>query len=299
MVVQSGGCASEDGPSPNRPSISLNGVVFAVTDITYDTQNYGGGNVAVTKYCSFQKGLQYEIFPKISYPLTTEYVKDSSSVDKDVTLNKMLSTFKFTPPSKVAVSGMQQYTDSNFGFSFWYPSSWQVTQARVQNQNKYPGGTISNQLNVSNGKNLVTIEEFSSPAFSITDSTGVGACPVCVPIHYYFDASLHTWMVEYPNGTESGIQKAGVSAPADVSVNTMGGLHMLAGSHRFRANTIIPLSARNFVVVTVDGEIATGTSDPQALARTILALDPKVAMPWSAVLQIQTIKSEADVYKAL
>jgi hypothetical protein len=71
------------------------------------------------------------------------------------------------------------YTDSSFGFSFWYPNGWQVTQITVQNPNKYPGGTILKQLNVTNGQRVITIEEFTSPTFSITDSTGVGACPVC------------------------------------------------------------------------------------------------------------------------
>jgi hypothetical protein len=198
---------------------------------------------------------------------------------------------------QIAVAGMQQYTDSGFGFSFWYPSGWTVIQSSVQNQNKYLGGTVTKQFTVSEGSNVITIEEFYSPTFSITDSTGVGACPVCVTTHYYFDRGQHTWMVIYPDGTSSGLVAPGVPVPANVSFNTMGGLHMLAGSLRFGANTIIPLSASNFVIVSVNGKIATESNDPQALAKTIVALDPSVATPVNSVQQTQVIQAEAAAYR--
>ncbi len=76
----------------------------------------------------------------------------------------------------------------------------------------------------------------------------------------------------------------------------MGGLHMFAGSDRFGANVIIPLTTSNFLVVTVDGGIATESSDPQALAKTIVALDTSVAMPVSALEQAQTVGAEAKAY---
>ena len=201
--------------------------------------------------------------------------------------------------SQVAVNGMQEYTDSGFGFSFWYPENWTVASALVQNPNKYPGGVIMKQINITSGSRLITVEEFSSPTFSITDSTGVGACPVCSTTKYYFDTDNHTWMVVYPNGASSGNPAAAVPAPADVSENTMGGLHMLAGSQRFGANVIIPLSAQNFAVVTVDGAIATGDSDAQALAKTIVASNPAVATPVSTSQQVQIIQEEENAYSSI
>ncbi len=200
---------------------------------------------------------------------------------------------------QIAVAGMSQYTDQEFGFSFWYPNWLQVTEAPVMNQNKYPGGTVLKQLNVTDGHENITIEEFVSPTDSITDSTGVGACPVCNTTNYYFNPSLHTWMVMYPNGTDSGITPAGVSVAANVSNNTMGGLHMLAGSMRFGANTIIPLSAKDFLIVSVDATIATGSGDSQALAKTIVATDPSVATPVSQLKQTQTIQAELAAYSGL
>lgn len=193
---------------------------------------------------------------------------------------------------------MSEYTDTGFGFSFWYPSNWQIAQVPVGNPAKYAGGTVSKQFNITNGQRVITVEEFTSSTFTISDNTGVGACPVCVVTKYYFDRSLHTWMVQYPNGTTTG-KPAGTIEAANVSNNTMGGLHMLAGSQRFGANVIIPLSAENFVIVTVDGAIATESSDPQALAKTVVALDPSVATPVSVAEQKTAIQNELSTYAGL
>lgn len=196
-------------------------------------------------------------------------------------------------------SAMSKYSDSGFGFSFWYPSGWHVAKDAVDNSTKYPGGTVTNQITVANGQRVITIEEFTSFGSTITDSTGVGACPVCSTVRYYFDFNQHTWMAVYPDGVSSGRIAPGVPIAANVSTNTMGGLHMLAGSQRFGANVIIPLSAQNFLIVTVDGAIATESSDAQALAKTILALDPSVATPVSQAQQNQTIRAESAAYSNL
>jgi hypothetical protein len=79
----------------------------------------------------------------------------------------------------------------------------------------------------------------------------------------------------------------------------MGGLHMLAGSMRFGGNVIIPLSAQNFVVVSVDGAIATESDDDQALAKTIVAADSSVATPVNADQQVQIIQAEKKAYLSL
>jgi hypothetical protein len=197
------------------------------------------------------------------------------------------------------VPGMLEYSDPSFGFSFWYPDGWQVISTPVQEPNKYPGGTIVKELDVENGMRQITLEEFTSPSSSITDSTGVGACPVCSTTNYYFNSANRTWMVVYPNGSNAGTPAPGVPSRANISTNTIGGLYMLAGSQRFGANVIVPLSPKNFVVVTVDGAIATGSNDAQALAKTIVASDPAAGTPVSAAVQVQTIGAETTAYANL
>ena len=114
----------------------------------------------------------------------------------------------------------QQYTDSSFGFSFWYPSDWQVAQVPVQNPSKYPGEMVEKQLNITGQQRVITIEEYVLPGSTITDSTGVGACPVCSTTRYYFNFNLHTWMASFPDDTTSGMYDgtpyvAGSSIPAN------------------------------------------------------------------------------------
>jgi len=204
------------------------------------------------------------------------------------------ATLTLQASSSPVVVNYVQYIDSNLGFSFWYPASWHAVEVHVANSAKYPGGIVTKQLNIMNGDRTITVEEFSSPSFSITDSTGVGACPVCNTVKYYFDLKQHMWMVSYPQGTNTISSVSPM--PAKVSNNTMGGLHMFPGSQRFGANVIIPLSAQNFVIVSVDGAIATESADAQAFARTIVATDPTVATPVSVTEQEKDIKAEEAAY---
>lgn len=72
----------------------------------------------------------------------------------------------------VSVSSMKQYTDSNFGFSFWYPNTWTVQNATIKNN--YTGGTIQKTLTIAppgtsgEAGEVITIDEFSSPTREIT-----------------------------------------------------------------------------------------------------------------------------------
>jgi hypothetical protein len=188
------------------------------------------------------------------------------------------------------VQGLKKFTDAAFGFSFWYPASWDLEQTAVFDSTTYPDGVVKKKISLSHDQDGIQIEEFESPLRSITDATGVGACPVCVTTKYYFDTTLHEWMVTYPNGTGSGMPP-GISMRADVSMNTMGGLHMFSGSRRFGSNTIVPLSARRFLVLTSD----VGTDPIQRVfAKTILATDPSVATPADASVQKATLDALSE-----
>jgi hypothetical protein len=201
------------------------------------------------------------------------------------------------------VSGMSQYTDPDFGFSFWYPSGWKVTStsltynpmAETGAYADYPDGVTSKILKVSNGdpNNTmgVEIDEFSSPDMSITDiCTNCVAEKWGVAVRYYFDTSLHTWMEQ---DGDAGLQNPTTPKLADVSTNTMGGLHMLPGGQRFQNDTIIPLSANNFLIVN---SLDLGNPNRSALIKTVVATDPKVATPMSVAQQEATIRAEAAAY---
>ncbi|MCX6753857.1 MAG: DKNYY domain-containing protein, partial [Candidatus Nomurabacteria bacterium] len=206
------------------------------------------------------------------------------------------------PTAKISVVGMKQYTDANFGFSFWYPDTWKVQSTAIKNS--YTGGTVQKTLTIAppsvtidpnNGMNgdAITIDEFSSPTREITI-----ARDLCSPMsgssvaahRYYFDTNAHTWMVEtpaYSGQSEKDGSTYNVPAStkaADVSKNTMGGLHMLgAGCSGY----VIPLSAKNFVVYTFYSRNV-GYSYGN-IANTITATNPSVATPVSTNEQIKTI----------
>ena len=193
-----------------------------------------------------------------------------------------------------SVSGMSQYTDSDFGFSFWYPSDWLIRPASVQYPHDYSDGTIVNQLfmGVSSHYDVgiippsVMIYEVVSNGRSITFGTANGL------VKHYFDTSLHTWMTEQSSSHDPATAVWNTPFAADVSHNTMGGLHMLSGPSSY-APVIIPLSASHFLVI--EGSSADSTQ-AQAFAKTILATDPSVATPVSAAEQQATIQAEANAY---
>lgn len=180
-----------------------------------------------------------------------------------------------------SIKGMKQYTDTSFGFSFWYPSTWQVI---VSPQALAFGAQLTNVTVVKKiglqapGETYpsILIQEAHSTTRTITDTGGAG--PIG-PVTYYFDATNHLWMTTPPEGD-------GATKPADISINTMGGLHMFGGTSRFDTS-IIPLSANNFVVIGDNGG-----ANARVVAQTVVALDPKVAVPVSKEQQAQIIEQE-------
>lgn len=199
-------------------------------------------------------------------------------------------------PADISVAGMSQYVDSDFGFSFWYPSGWKVQSVPVEKPDVFVGGVVKKELQVTHGQVAITIQEFSSPTSSIVDASGVGACPVCSPMKYYYDKTQGTWMFVMPQENSSGVL-GGSAAPADVTEKTMGGLPMLKGSQRFGANTLIPLSSNNILVFSAGGYLATSVQYPLAMAKTIVATDPLIATPMAVSQQTVVIQAEADAYK--
>jgi hypothetical protein len=94
-----------------------------------------------------------------------------------------------------------------------------------------------------------------------------------------------------PQGTPNGFPPA--TTTADTSQQTMGGLYMFDGAARFGADTIIPLSATDFVIVSSDNM---NIFDQRFLAKTIVATNPLASTPMGAADQDKIIQSEMTAY---
>lgn len=207
-----------------------------------------------------------------------------------------------TPQSQTSLSGMSEYTDSSFGFSFWYPSGWTI-EGWPAGGNNGPGssaygGTVEKVFDVEGGSLRISVVEVHSAAGRI--DLPAGACGSCAALSYFFDAASHTWMMQYPQGvggapdmTQAQLQQSMAPTSANVSDNTMGGLHLFNGNDRF-GSTIIPLSADNFLYIFANSQGEIQLERP--LARTVVATDQSVATPVSAAQQIQTIQAEQQAY---
>ncbi len=216
-------------------------------------------------------------------------------------VSNVSNTAEFLVPSTtISVPGMSKYTDTDFGFSFWYPSAEAVTTVATRNNSEYMYGSGTQVLKTISAPDF-TIDEVVSPNMSILSSVDAGCCG-SPDNKYFFDPSLHTWM-EYSDGGSSGKETTGTFA-TDVAKNTMGGLHILSGYTRFGIKVIIPLSTTHFLAVYSKCNDATyypcsnsrGESRFTTAIQTFLATDPSVATPVNVANQIQKIKEEQYAY---
>ncbi|HUO56090.1 MAG TPA: PKD domain-containing protein [Candidatus Paceibacterota bacterium] len=170
-----------------------------------------------------------------------------------------------------SVPGMNKYTDSSFGFSFWYPSGWTISEIYFGEKT----GDLTYYLNpdvkhliLSNGTTSIEIGENTSQ-YGIPTME----CPTCME-SIYFDSDTGQWMDHNEDRRFD----------ADVSKNTMGGLHIFF-------DYAVPLSATNYVSVLSDGNL-----DGDFLINTIVATNPAVAIPVPTSQQLATIQTEASAY---
>jgi hypothetical protein len=184
-----------------------------------------------------------------------------------------------TSPVVANTYGMVQYTDPDFGFTFWYPSSWQILPTTTKDTTSFPGGTLVKTLQVGSPGGVM-IYVVNSTAQTITDEQNGHASPIA-KTKYFYNSASQQWMVAYPEGMNSGAPVA--TTTANVSNTTMSGLVMLPSGRRFDTS-IIPLSTTIFLVVS-DG----GGSNATVLAKTVsltdVSVDPSIL---SATLQAET-----------
>jgi len=212
------------------------------------------------------------------------------------------------------VPGMSTYTDADFGFSFWYPSSAHITKRQAD-----PSlGSAREDSTIMNGKGTsiqgvvealdFTAYEVYSPSMSILSSVDAG------PLgsqndRYYYDAKEAEWMSFSDGGPRGDV--GGVSL-VDISNETMGGLPTFGGYTRFAEKVIVALSTTRFLAIYSKCNDATDylcTTNPQRpysglskflnSVKTIEAVDPKSAVSADETLdwgQVRAIRDEAYSY---
>lgn len=214
-----------------------------------------------------------------------------------------------TPVESISVDGALKYTDESFGFSFLYPASLSVSKRSVLATST----SMFENSKIINGANTVILRVIDAPEIlvyevhssSMSILSSVDAGPIGSAYNkYYFDTASHAWM--YAN---DGVATGGknTTTAADISNNTMGGLHILSGYTRFSHKVIIPLSAQNFLVVyskcnnatdyLCDDKTGTKTTALDrfnAMVRTFSATDPSVATPVGASEQKVRVQAVVD-----
>jgi DKNYY family len=213
-----------------------------------------------------------------------------------------------------ATIGMSKYTDSKFGFSFWYPSSWTLAAQTPNQIDSFRHGRFVEQLSVNNphppsdssyGAIGVQIAVFHSSDKSITELGATNsASPVGTDMKYFLDPKTHAWMLTLLKD-DTGSFQARATMRADAAdkffspgtpTKTMGGLPVFPGAARHSADSIVPLGEGNFVIVSTDDP--GGRTNQNYLADTIAAADPRAGIPVSDEAQRETIQREALVYTA-
>lgn len=197
------------------------------------------------------------------------------------------------PSANGAATTMRTYVDAEVGFEFNYPDGWLVSRSEPSNKidsNVTQGRVLADLLigpadTTGNVTPEILVQEVHSASASITDTYGTGMDQT-----YFYDFTAHAWKAVI--GTANGGR---ITQDANVSNNTMGGLHILTetGTSYIKA-AIIPLSAYDFLVVS---RIA--HQDPWYLARTVIALDQDVAVRASSDDQQSIMEVEAMAYSYL
>lgn len=158
-----------------------------------------------------------------------------------------------------------KYTDSQFGFSFYYPKSWQLS---------FPNGYIyldnvgpdQNNMTPKYDKDHITITKYSGQKYTGYDSKNGS-------ISYFYDNEKKQWMqdtslAEYiENETPDGISVATAEA------YTVSGLPIFYGTGRW-ATIIVPLAADKLLVANIGGTGWTNALYP--LVETIAGTHEKI-----------------------
>jgi hypothetical protein len=201
--------------------------------------------------------------------------------------------------AQAAVAGMSRFTEPNFGFSFWYPTAWEVIDEPVTDPTEdgwFQNATIVRELQIRNPAAAydedqplgVILQELLAPTGLTELGRSKSASPVGVDGSYFFDSGTHRWMYAQLSEAPDGAPPA--TYPAKISRRTMGGLPFFWGAKRGGADVIIPLDGSHFLV--------TSTMDPGGyqshiyLAATVVSTRPDAGEHASEQLRVDTIRRE-------
>lgn len=192
-------------------------------------------------------------------------------------------------PQKIATTqpantyGMSEYTDPTYGFSFWYPSTLQITSKAMEDETAFPGGVAVETLQIGSlgGTSVVVV---NSTTNTITDEPSNHASPIA-QTKYTYNNTSGKWLVSFPEGQDGA--GSGATTIADTSKTTMSGLFMLPSGKRFDT-TIIPLSTTRFIVISDGG----GSSFTSELAQTVSQVGASI----DPTIEATVLQNEATAY---
>jgi hypothetical protein len=287
-------------PVPDAAPFS---VYFCASQGSGDVTNFGDGSPATAMTPISATSPDYQscgpgIDVSHTYKRPGTYVVtlyDSKGDQLGIATTTLTASSSTSQTSSVSFPGMSEYTDSEFGFSFWYPSGWIVTQLPVTNDSD-SNGPDSNEI-------LVKTLEISGPAQQnvYIDEAHYPPGPwiafdgECTS-KYFFDTNKKRWAVtlsgcDEPTSTSYDLPQYGDST----NPYTMGGLPELFSQEGLSGITFtVPLSGTN-----VTNAVDISADDPGEiipLMNTIVATNPSIATPVSATEQSHIIRTEAFSY---
>jgi hypothetical protein len=195
-------------------------------------------------------------------------------------------------------AGMKLFTDVSFGFSFWYPAAWKVTDEPVAEPTAggwFRNAMIVKELQIQDPAAAfdyhqppdVILRELLAPG-GLTELGTKSASPVGVDQKYFFDNGAHRWIYARLSEAPDGAPPA--ESPVKISRRTMGGLPVFWGAQRHGAEVIVPLDGSHFLTVsTMD---AGGDDNHVYLAATVVATHSNAGEHASKQMQFNTICAE-------
>lgn len=156
-------------------------------------------------------------------------------------------------------AGWKVFTDSNFGYSFYYPKTWKVTSTATSVKIISFGPTRNDGYPDS-----ISISEIQDSKVVVIDSKFGNTT-------LYYNNNLNQWMKTSPGAGDLYETK-----PAKIAFNTISGLPVYSSTGRWKT-VIIPLSHTKFLVINITGSGYTTALDLLASAITEASADVPIS----------------------